>query len=93
MIITKAGGLTCAEVLATGLELFIYKPLPGQERGNAAFLEQYYQAKVCDGLEQLVHAVAAASCQKGAKQGKKPLGNRLAAMQIAEFMLEKIKSK
>lgn len=93
MIITKAGGLTCAEVLATGLELFIYKPLPGQERGNAAFLEQYYQAKVCDGLEQLVHAVAAASCQKGAKRGKKPLGNRLAAMQIAEFVLEKIKSK
>ena len=93
MIITKAGGLTCAEVLATGLELFIYKPLPGQERGNAAFLEQYYQAKVCDGLEQLVHAVVAASCQKRAKQGKKPLGNRLAAMQIAEFVLEKIKSK
>lgn len=93
MIITKAGGLTCAEVLATGLELFIYKPLPGQERGNAAFLEQYYQAKVCDGLEQLVHAVAAASCQKGAKRGKNPLGNRLAAMQIAEFVLEKIKSK
>ena len=93
MIITKAGGLTCAEVLATGLELFIYKPLPGQERGNAAFLEKYYQAKVCDGLEQLVHAVAAASCQKRAKQGKKPFGNRLAAMQIAEFVLEKIKSK
>ena len=93
MIITKAGGLTCAEVLATGLELFIYKPLPGQERGNAAFLEQYYQAKVCDGLEQLVCAVVAASCQKRAKQGKKPLGNRLAAMQIAEFVLEKIKSK
>ena len=93
MIITKAGGLTCAEVLATGLELFIYKPLPGQERGNAAFLEQYYQAKVCDGLEQLVYAVVAASCQKRAKQGKKPLGNRLAAMQIAEFVLEKIKSK
>ena len=93
MIITKAGGLTCAEVLATGLELFIYKPLPGQERGNAAFLEQYYQAKVCDGLEQLVCAVVAASCQKREKQGKKPLGNRLAAMQIAEFVLEKIKSK
>ena len=93
MIITKAGGLTCAEVLATGLELFIYKPLPGQERGNAAFLEQYYQAKVCDGLEQLVQAVAAASSKKEAKRGKKPLGNRLAAMQIAEFVLEKIKSK
>ena len=93
MIITKAGGLTCAEVLATGLELFIYKPLPGQERGNAAFLEQYYQAKVCDGLEQLVQAVAAASSKKEAKRGKKPLGNRIAAMQIAEFVLEKIKSK
>lgn len=93
MIITKAGGLTCAEVLATGLELFIYKPLPGQERGNAAFLEQYYQAKVCDGLEQLAQAVAAASSKKEAKRGKKPLGNRIAAMQIAEFVLEKIKSK
>ena len=34
MIITKAGGLTSAEVLASGLDLLIYKPLRGRRRAT-----------------------------------------------------------
>jgi processive 1,2-diacylglycerol beta-glucosyltransferase len=38
MAITKAGGLTVSEALATGLPLVIHKPIPGQEEENAKFL-------------------------------------------------------
>lgn len=38
LIITKPGGLTTAEVLATGLPMVIVAPLPGQEDRNTEFL-------------------------------------------------------
>ena len=34
-IITKPGGITLAEALASGLPIFAYRPVPGQERNNA----------------------------------------------------------
>ncbi|MCL4439576.1 MAG: glycosyltransferase, partial [Firmicutes bacterium] len=37
-IVTKPGGLTTAEVLATGLPMIIVNPLPGQEDRNTEFL-------------------------------------------------------
>ena len=39
VIITKAGGLTVSEALTKRLPLVIFKPIPGQEEENAAFLE------------------------------------------------------
>lgn len=93
MIITKAGGLTCAEVLAAGLDLLIYKPLPGQEQGNAAFLEKNYHAQVCVNLEHLVQAVSKLACDSKRAQEKKPLGNAFAAEQIVDYVLQKISSK
>ncbi|MEX2460453.1 MAG: glycosyltransferase [Paenibacillaceae bacterium] len=38
LIITKPGGLTISEALALELPMLLYKPLPGQEQDNAAFL-------------------------------------------------------
>jgi processive 1,2-diacylglycerol beta-glucosyltransferase len=38
LMIGKAGGLTCAEAMASGLPLFIVDPLPGQEEKNAKFM-------------------------------------------------------
>jgi processive 1,2-diacylglycerol beta-glucosyltransferase len=38
LIVTKPGGLTVAEALALGLPMLLYKPLPGQEQANAAYL-------------------------------------------------------
>ncbi|MGA8943644.1 MAG: glycosyltransferase [Thermoactinomyces sp.] len=37
-IITKPGGMTSSEALATGLPLVICKPIPGQEENNSRFL-------------------------------------------------------
>lgn len=37
-VISKPGGLTCAEVLAKGKPLLIVEPVPGQEQRNAEYL-------------------------------------------------------
>lgn len=39
-VITKAGGLTITECLASHLPIVIINPIPGQEEENAEFLEQ-----------------------------------------------------
>ncbi len=38
LLVSKPGGLTAAEALAGGLPLVIYRPIPGQEEANTAFL-------------------------------------------------------
>ena len=38
IIITKPGGMTSSEALCAGLPMIIYRPIPGQEEGNADYL-------------------------------------------------------
>ena len=40
IIITKPGGVTCAEVLTKHLAMLIVKPLPGQEANNTHYLTE-----------------------------------------------------
>lgn len=40
IIITKPGGVTCAEVLAKHLPMIIVKPIPGQEINNTSYLTE-----------------------------------------------------
>jgi processive 1,2-diacylglycerol beta-glucosyltransferase len=40
LLISKAGGLTVAEALSSGLPMVVVKPTPGQEDGNTRFLEK-----------------------------------------------------
>lgn len=39
MVVTKPGGLTTTESLASGLPIIVINPIPGQEEENAEFLE------------------------------------------------------
>ena len=39
LVITKPGGLTTTESLASGLPIIVINPIPGQEEENAKFLE------------------------------------------------------
>lgn len=41
LLISKPGGLTVAEAMATGLPLILIRPLPGQEKGNTDVLVRY----------------------------------------------------
>lgn len=40
LVVTKPGGLTTTESLASGLPIIVINPIPGQEEENAAFLEK-----------------------------------------------------
>ena len=40
LVITKPGGLTTTESLASGLPIVVINPIPGQEEGNAKFLKE-----------------------------------------------------
>ncbi|MFH1339253.1 MAG: glycosyltransferase [Candidatus Omnitrophota bacterium] len=45
IIITKPGGITCAEALSKGLPMLIMSPIPGQEANNASFLTRQGTAR------------------------------------------------
>ncbi len=93
MIITKAGGLTSAEVLASGLELVIYKPLPGQEEGNAAFLHRHCGAFVAHDMAELVAYAAGAGADAPKLAASRAHAHPLAAQKIAEYIWQKLQNK
>lgn len=57
LLITKPGGLTVTEALATTTPLLLYSPIPGIEEDNARFLEHYklgYWARNKNQLKELL---------------------------------------
>lgn len=90
MIITKAGGLTSAEVLASNLDLIIYRPLPGQETNNAKFLQTNYGACIAETIAD-VRTQVQELCQKAdvsVTSERKNFGKPLAAQNICKYILE-----
>ena len=60
LVITKPGGLTSSESLASGLPIIIINPIPGQEEQNAEFLENSGAAvwlKKEDNISEVLHNV------------------------------------
>lgn len=92
MIVTKAGGLTAAEVLATGLSFIIYHPLPGQEEGNAMFLEKHAGAVIAHTSSQVAGFVQQFAADDAAKKTEKQqcCGKPMAADDICNFILNKL---
>ncbi len=59
LVVTKPGGLTVAEALASGLPLIVVNPIPGQETRNADFLLEHGAAIKVNNLRLLGRRVAA----------------------------------
>ncbi len=57
IMVSKAGGLSCAEALAAGIPLLIMDPLPGQEQRNTQFLSSAGAAVAVNGVRDLVEKV------------------------------------
>ena len=57
IIITKPGGLTCAEALAKQLPMILTTPIPGQEERNVRFLTRHQVARLAQTPEDLLHTV------------------------------------
>ncbi len=90
IIISKAGGLTTAEILAAGLDFIIYKPLPGQEEGNARFLQQYCGVRVARNVKELA-VMARCAQDEGARQLRKKHAHPEAAQQICRYVLDSLR--
>ena len=54
ILITKGGGLTISEALTAGLPIVMYKPIPGHENGNAAFVEDAGAGIIAKNVEDLI---------------------------------------
>lgn len=58
LVVTKPGGLTTTESLASGLPIVIINPIPGQEEENATYLEKNKVAiwiKKGDNIEEILN--------------------------------------
>ncbi|AIQ37117.1 hypothetical protein R50345_22190 [Paenibacillus sp. FSL R5-0345] len=53
-LLTKAGGITLTEAMAQALPVIVYRPLPGQEAGNAEWLAGHNLIEIARNEEQLV---------------------------------------
>ncbi|MCY9661382.1 glycosyltransferase [Paenibacillus chondroitinus] len=75
LIITKPGGLTISEAMALELPMMLYKPIPGQEQENAAYLVSLGAAiEVKNALElknQLLEVIANQSLLSKLKENVK----------------------
>ena len=91
IVVTKAGGVSAAECLSCGTDVLIYKPLPGQEQANTAFLEKEYGFTAVTDIRQLESYLGQAMCiplseRLCLQQPRKELfGRPDAAQRIAEL--------
>lgn len=95
-VVTKPGGLTCAEVLAMGIPLILYRPLPGQERRNSRFLQSYGAATQADSPEEVAATIARWQTEVSSWTEAAALAARLArpdaVYRAAEVILSSMKS-
>lgn len=94
LIISKAGGVSSAEVLASNLEFIIYKPLPGQEENNAKFLVAYCGATIAQTTADISEKVRA-FCQleqEDLPKDKQYFGKPQASKDICNFILQRLKN-
>lgn len=60
LVVTKPGGLTTTESLASGLPIIVINPIPGQEEENAQFLENNGLAiwiKKSDDVKEILNSI------------------------------------
>ncbi len=54
VLITKAGGVTISEALASNIPLILFNPVPGQEMENARYFKKHNMAKIAENQEEVL---------------------------------------
>jgi processive 1,2-diacylglycerol beta-glucosyltransferase len=92
LMITKPGGLSVTEAITMGLPMVIFRPIPGQEEGNAKFLIEQHVADRAEHVEDLPRIISALLYDQdriGAiRQRARSLSAPKAAEAIADLALE-----
>ncbi|AJY77925.1 hypothetical protein VN24_21780 [Paenibacillus beijingensis] len=88
-IVTKAGGVTLSESLAMLLPVIIYRPVPGQEKGNADYLRQEGSALIVNDLPALKESVATIVSQRS-RNKQDPFAESAPATRAAERVVSEV---
>lgn len=93
LLISKAGGLIVTEALASGLPIIIVDAIPGQETGNAKFVQNaqagYWVKNSVEFLEAISHLFQNNDQQlKNLQQNAKKHGNPSSALKIIKLIDE-----
>ena len=94
LVITKPGGLTTTESLASGLPIIVINPIPGQEEENAEFLEKKGVAvwiKKHDNIEEELYKILNSPDKlQSMKINARLLAKKNSTKDICEILLEKL---
>jgi processive 1,2-diacylglycerol beta-glucosyltransferase len=96
LLITKPGGLTTSEALATGKPLFILNPIPGQEAANSDFLLERGAAAKVNRVDDLPFRLGQLLGSKKLTQmadAAKALGRPAAAADICRAVTERLAAR
>lgn len=86
VVVTKAGGLTCAEALIKRTPLVIFRPTPGQEVRNAEFLERGHAAVMAESIEDVEAGVTRWLSDRTALEAARAACGRLAHPDAAQVI-------
>ena len=93
IVISKPGGLTTTESLASGLPIIVINPIPGQEEENAEFLEQngvgIWLKKNDNIKEKLREILSSTEKIKEMKINARLLSKKNSTADICKILLEK----
>lgn len=87
-IVTKAGGLTLTEALALRVPVIVYRPLPGQEQGNAEYWADKGTVRIAADMKALRESLQ--DLTDGVSWGGRTTVNGRAAQDIAELVVSRL---
>lgn len=95
-LLTKAGGITLTEAIAQSLPVIVYRPLPGQEAGNAETLANQQLIDVAHNEEQfitLLHQVNNQTYIEERKQLMKNFSRKFSSERIVTEAIQAIEER
>ena len=93
LVVTKPGGLTTSESLASNLPMVIINPIPGQEEENAEFLEEngiaIWIKKTDDPYKKLENLFVDEKKLADMKENTKKLARKYSTQNICDILLKR----
>ena len=91
LLVSKPGGMTSAEAMASGLPMVIYDPIPGQEERNSDQLLEKGAAIKCNEISILGYKVSKLLADPGRletmRQAARRMGNPQAAAMVVQTLI------
>ncbi len=92
VLVSKAGGITMTEAMACRLPVVVYRPIPGQERENARFLERQGAAALADKPAELAREVKSLTTDPARAEAFKQAAGRIVFPDSADRAVQAILS-